>query len=182
VLIRPRHESDIAACSDLVRQVHAADRYPLHLPDNLTSFLVSPGAYGAWVADDGGTIAGHVMLHSHGLRSALEVAGGALGRSADQLGVVARLFVSPAARGRGTGRLLLGTAVAESAARGLWPVLDVDTGLTSAISLYESCGWVRAGKITVRFSDGSTLDEYVYVGGEPGSLSILRGRALLALT
>ncbi len=58
-------------------------------------------------------------------------------------------------------------AAADAAARGLHPVLDVDTGLTAAIALYESAGWTRAGEITVRFRDGNTLNEYVYLGPRP---------------
>jgi GNAT superfamily N-acetyltransferase len=46
----------------------------------------------------------------------------ALGRPADQLAVIARLFVSPRARGKGAGRLLLETATTEALSRGLWPV------------------------------------------------------------
>ena len=91
----------------------------------------------------------------------------ALDRPAEQLAVIARLFVSPQARGRGIGRRLLDTATADAVSRGLWPVLDVDTNLASAIALYESKGWVRAGMTTVRFPDGHSLDEYVYLGPAP---------------
>jgi hypothetical protein len=45
--------------------------------------------------------------------------------------------------------------------------LDVDVDLAAAISLYESCGWVRADAITVRLSDGTDLPEYVYLGPPP---------------
>ena len=72
--------------------------------------------------------------------------------------------MSPHARGKGVGRLLLDTAATAAASRGLSPVLDVDADLASAIALYESCGWVRAGMITVRLQDGHSLDEYVYLG------------------
>jgi GNAT superfamily N-acetyltransferase len=164
VLIRPRRDGDIAACADLVREVHALDRYPRFLPGDLSSFVAPAGAYGTWVADLNGEVAGHVALLPHGLRHVLEIAGRALGRPEAQLAVVARLFVSPRARGRGAGRLLLDTAAAEAAARGLWPVLDVDTDLAPAIALYESSGWVRAGMVTVRFSAEHSLDEYVYLG------------------
>jgi GNAT superfamily N-acetyltransferase len=167
VLIRPRRDGDLAACKDLVREVHAADRYPRFLPEDLGSFLVPSSSYGSWIADRGGEVIGHVALLPHGVRSVLEMASNALGRPADHLAVVARLFVSPRARGRGAGGLLLDAATAEAISRGLWPVLDVDTDLTPAIALYQSRGWVRAGMVTIRFSDGNVLDEYVYLG--PGS-------------
>ncbi len=174
VLIRPRRNSDIAVCASLVREVHALDRYPRFLPGDLSSFLDPPGAYGCWVAGHSGEVAGHsgevaghVALLPRSVPSALEIASHALGRPADQLAVIARLFVSPRARGKGAGRLLLETATAEAVSRGLWPVLDVDTNLAPAIALYESSGWIRAGMVTVRLRDGHFLDEYVYLGPTP---------------
>lgn len=167
MLIRPRRHSDIAACAGLVCEVHALDRYPRFLPDDLTSFLAPPGAYGSWVADRSGNVAGHIALLPRSVPSALELASSALGKPADKLAVIARLFVSPQVRGQGAGRLLLDTATTEAISRGLWPVLDVDADLAPAIALYESRGWVRAGMITVRFKDGHTLDEYVYLGPAP---------------
>jgi Acetyltransferase (GNAT) family len=102
VLIRPRRDSDLAACAGLVRDVHALDRYPRFLPEDLTSFLAPPATYGSWVAEHGGQVTGHIALLPHGLPSALQTASNALGRPADQLAVVARLLVSPKARGKGT--------------------------------------------------------------------------------
>ena len=167
MLIRPRSDHDLATCADLVREVHAADRYPRFLPADIAGFLAPPDPYGCWVADLAGEVVGHVALVPQGLPQSVAVAAGALGLPADRLAVVARLFVSPRARGHRAGRLLLDAATSAAAARGLHPVLDVDTGLTAAIALYESAGWTRAGEITVRFRDGSTLNEYVYLGPRP---------------
>ncbi len=164
MLIRPRRAADLAPCADLVREVHAADRYPRFLPADIGAFLAPPDPYGCWVADRAGEVVGHVALVPHGLPQSVELAAGTLGKPAGELAVVARLLVSPRARGRRAGRMLLDTATEEAAARGLWPVLDVDTELTAAIALYESAGWTRAGQITVRFRDGNTLNEYVYLG------------------
>jgi len=167
VLIRPRRDDDLAACANLVREVHDHDRYPRFPQADVGSFLALSNAYGCWVADQDGEVTGHIALVPRGMESAMELAAKALGRPADQLAMVARLFVSPRARGQGAGRLLLDTATAEATARGLWPVLDVDTELAGAIALYESQGWTRAGEITVHWSDGRTLIEYVYLG--PGT-------------
>jgi ribosomal protein S18 acetylase RimI-like enzyme len=169
VLIRSRRDDDLPACADLVREVHAADRYPRYLPADIASFLAPPGLYGCWVADAHGDVLGHVALVPRGLPSAMQVAADALGRPHDQLAVVARLLVSARARGQGAGRMLLAAARAEAASRGLWPVLDVDTDLAAAIDLYESQGWTRAAEVTVRWSDGRSLTEYVYLGPEPGT-------------
>ncbi|TVZ01439.1 GNAT family N-acetyltransferase [Trebonia kvetii] len=162
--MRPRRDDDLTACADLVREVHAADRYPRYLPADLTSFLSPASLHGIWVAELDGQIAGHIALVPRSVPAAMELAAGALGRREDQLAVVARLFVAPLARGHGAGRLLLDAAAAEAAARGLWPILDVDTELAAAIALYESRGWTRAGTVTVTFRDGNTLTEHVYLG------------------
>ena len=167
MLIRHRTDHDLPACAGLVREVHSADRYPRYLPADLTSFLRPADPYGIWVAEHGGEIAGHIALVPRTVPAAMELAAAALGRREEQLAVVARLFVAPRARGTGAGRRLLHAAAAEAAARGLWPVLDVDTELTAAIALYESRGWTRAGTITVRFKDGNTLTEHVYLGPNP---------------
>jgi GNAT superfamily N-acetyltransferase len=112
-----------------------------------------------------GDVIGHVGLVARSMPSVMELASAALGRPADQLAVVARLFVSPRVRGHGTARELLRRAEAAAAARGLHPVLDVDTELSAAIALYESAGWTRAGTVTVRFGDGDrVLNEHVYLG------------------
>jgi GNAT superfamily N-acetyltransferase len=184
VLIRARHDTDLVACADLVREVHSRDRYPRFLQADIAQFLTPPDPYGCWIADLNGEVAGHVALVARGLPATMEIAASALGRPAGQLAVVARLLVSPRARGRGTGRLLLGAATAEARTRGLHPVLDVDTELLAAIALYESAGWTRAGQITVRWADYESaggagagqnavrrtaervLTEYVYLGPE----------------
>lgn len=163
MLIRPRRDDDLAVCADLVREVHVRDRYPRFLQADIGSFLALSNPYGCWVADQNGEVVGHIALVPPSIPSATELAAQALGRREDQLAVVARLFVSPRARGQGAGRLLLNTATAEAAARGLWPVLDVDTELAGAVALYESQNWTRAGEITVRWSDGRTMTEYVYL-------------------
>ena len=88
----------------------------------------------------------------------------ALIRPVDQLGVVARLLVSPDARREKVGRTLLNTASSEAISRGLWPILDVVTTFEAAVNLYESCGWVRVGQVTFRFHEGGSVDEFVYLG------------------
>jgi GNAT superfamily N-acetyltransferase len=185
-VIRPRRDADLDACTALVREVHAADRYPRYLPRDLGNFLAPPGPYACWVADAGGEVIGHVALVARGLPATMEIAASALGRPPAQLAVVARLFVSPRARGRAAGRLLLAAATAEARSRGLHPVLDVDTELPAAIALYESQGWTRAGQITVRWPDSQSagrtgpgqdpvervLTEYVYLGPGPGGTEV----------
>ncbi len=99
----------------------------------------------------------------------MALAGQYVQRPSNGLGVVARLLVSPQSRRVGVGRSLLNKASEECVSRGLWPILDVVTSHRSAIKLYEASGWVCAGEVTSRFGDGTSLDEFVYLGPFPHS-------------
>ena len=169
MIVRDRAEADLAACADLAAAVHESDGYPRYLPGDLRSFINSPSAYPAWVAERDGRVAGHVALHPRAAGPVMELAGSALGRPPERLGAVSRLLVSPAVRGERVGRALLETATQAAIARDLWPILDVDVDLAAAIALYERCGWVRAGQVTLRFSDGTGLTEWVYLGPPPAA-------------
>jgi GNAT superfamily N-acetyltransferase len=59
--------------------------------------------------------------------------------------MVSRLFVAPAARGRGTGAALLGHATGEAHKRGLVPVLDVLAVNSASVAFYERLGWRLLG-------------------------------------
>jgi ribosomal protein S18 acetylase RimI-like enzyme len=93
----------------------------------------------------------------------------ALDLPADRLGVVARLLVAPTARRGGVGRALLEVATHGATERGLWPVLEVAVQLPGAVRLYESSGWTPAGRVTVSFTDGTSLDELVFLGPPPAT-------------
>lgn len=55
---------------------------------------------------------------------------------------IKRMWVSPAARGRGVGRALLGALEAEAARLGAGEVrLDTNAALTEAVALYRSSGY-----------------------------------------
>lgn len=123
-----------------------------------------PNALAVWVAERDGEIIGHVALLARSSRAVLTLASEVLKQPPDRFGLVARLLVSPGARREGVGRSLLNTAAGNAAGRGLWPILGVATHFHAAINLYEKCGWVRVGEVTVRFSEGEALDEFVYVG------------------
>jgi GNAT superfamily N-acetyltransferase len=167
MLIRPRRGGDIAACVELLREIHQLDSYPRYLPADPESFLLEEDAYGCWVAELDGAVVGHVALVKRTSAAAMKIAADALGRPDDELAVVARLFVSGRARRSGAGRGLLGTATAAAIALGRWPVLDVTTDAAAAVALYEGSGWTRVGTATIRFGDGHTLDEHVYLGPAP---------------
>jgi GNAT superfamily N-acetyltransferase len=164
VIVRPRTDDDVDACVRMATLIRDLDGYPTRRPLDLREFLAAPDALGAWVAEREGQVVGHVALHRHSTPEVLAMASHALNRPADQLGVVARLLVSPETRREKVGRTLLTTASTAAVSRGLWPILDVVTTFDAAVNLYENCGWVRVGQVTFRFHDGGSVEEFVYRG------------------
>jgi GNAT superfamily N-acetyltransferase len=165
VLIRDRTEGDISALEQLAREVHDLDGYPPYLPGgDLRGFIASPDALAAWVTETGGQIIGQVALHPTTSVPVMRLASKWLGQPSELLAVVARLLVALSARRAGVGRALLTTASEEARQRGKWPILDVASDFQAANGLYQSCGWTRAGEVTVRISDSISFHEFVYVG------------------
>jgi GNAT superfamily N-acetyltransferase len=162
--IRERRIEDLPALTKMAQVVHDIDGYPPHLPGELSEFIQSSDAIKAWVAESGGDVVGHVSLHSRSSRVVMDLATKVVAQPAECLGVVARLLVSPSVRRGGVGRILLNTAANHAVRLGLYPMLDVATRFEPAIKLYESCGWTRAGRVTVKMSNGISLDEFVYLG------------------
>jgi GNAT superfamily N-acetyltransferase len=161
--IRPRDDADIAACVDLLAAVHAADGYPVNLPADPKTFLVTPDMLGAWIAEDGENVVGHVALRPRTSAGVMEKAAAAAGVGAERLAVVARLLVAPGARRRGVGWALLGAAARRASELGRHPVLDVVKGHAAAVALYDRAGWRRAGEVQVTFPTGQTVNELVFV-------------------
>ncbi|MEW9550488.1 GNAT family N-acetyltransferase [Nonomuraea sp. NPDC050783] len=139
MLIRPRAPEDLEACVRALAQVHPADRYPVDWPDDPGAWLTPRGLHQAWVAAEGGAVLGHA-----GLTRDLEVT---------------RLFVVPAARGRGLAGLLL--AALRDAAGDRPLTLEVSSEATAAIALYERAGWRRTG---------SSRATWLNAAGEPALL------------
>ena len=118
VLVRPRLETDLDECTELARQVHDSDRYPIFLPSDLHSFMAAPDALAAWVAEDAGEIVGHVALRPWSSEVVMALAREVLGLPDGRLGVVARLLVSSRHRRRGIGSALLEVAAGEALGTG----------------------------------------------------------------
>jgi GNAT superfamily N-acetyltransferase len=163
--VRPRTDDDLDACIEIAATVHALDGYPPYLPNgDFRSLLTRPRSLAAYVATtDDGSIGGHVALNAARSNRACRLASEVLGCDETRLGVVARLFTSPAARRNGFGRALLETAASAARDRGLVPILDVWVELNSAIAMYEACGWRNLGTIEAELPDGRVLPEYVFV-------------------
>ncbi|MEV4278946.1 GNAT family N-acetyltransferase [Actinoplanes xinjiangensis] len=166
-VIREKTEGDTAACLDLLTRVHARDGYPLHLaPGDLPGFFRSAHERAAWVAEQDGVIVGHVALHCPPEDPTLTVAAEATGLPSARLALLARLFVAPELRRTGLGRALVRHATAQAPAWGRRAVLDVGQTLPSAIALYESEGWSRAGELHLHLDDFDppiNLDLWVYM-------------------
>jgi GNAT superfamily N-acetyltransferase len=163
IVVRPRTDDDLDACVQIAAAVHSLDGYPPYLPDgDFRALLTRPRALAAYVAIDEGHIIGHVALHSARANPAVKLASEALACEVGQLGVVARLFTAPAARGAGVGRALLHAAAHAARVRDLVPILDVWVELKSAIAMYESCGWRNLGTVDAELPDGRVLPEYVF--------------------
>ncbi|MGB8943735.1 MAG: GNAT family N-acetyltransferase, partial [Streptomyces sp.] len=102
--IRPRQAPDLPACVEVLAQVHAADGYPTNWPDRPADWLAGSSLTGAWIAELGGRVVGHVAL----CRSTADDVAPALwsgreGVAVEETAVVSRLFVAPGARGHGIG-------------------------------------------------------------------------------
>ena len=145
--VRPRRSGDLPALVRVLREVHEKDRYPRHWPTDPEAWIGGGGdrSLGAWVAGiEGGAgaegeLVGHVVLVPAG---AGDVAPGLVG---GPVAVVARLFVSPRARGTGAGRALLAQVALAARELGARAVLDVVAGDRGAVAFYSRTGWESVG-------------------------------------
>lgn len=129
--IRPRRDGDLPALVEHLRATHARDAYPVR-PQNVRAGWLTEHRGPAWVADDGGAAVGHVALGVPPEE----------GAPAE----VVRLFLAPAARGRGLATALLDHATAHARAAGRDIVLQVMAHNADAVALYERRGWRRTGQ------------------------------------
>ncbi|MBA2808214.1 GNAT family N-acetyltransferase [Streptomyces sp. KM273126] len=150
----------------VLAEVHRCDGYPVNWPDRPDEWLSQASAapaLGAWVAELGGRVVGHVSLsHSGEGDLAPGLWSERSGTSKDLTAVVSRLFVAPQARGHGVGALLIGRAVEEARRRGVHPVLDVVASDTAAAALYERLGWELMATVEQRWSPSQLVSIHCY--------------------
>lgn len=175
--IRPKRAADAAAVARLVLAVHRGDGYPRYLPDDLDHFMTSPCEVASWVAEVDGRIVGHVALHRADGDPTLPVAVRASGRRAHELVVLARLVVSPDARGQGWGRALIDVAADTAQSAGQRLVLDVVQD-APAVSFYDKLGWTRVAPLRLQLDRARSLDLWVYLGPDVGNPSSVAGSPL----
>lgn len=176
--VRRRADHDLAACAVVLAAVHERDGYPVNWPDRPADWLAPPSLLSAWVVELDGRIVGHIGLcrsdeDDVAPRSWSTRAGG----DTDATAVVCRLFVAPAARGRGIGALLMEQAVGEARERGLHPVLDVVASDTAATALYEQLGWELLATVERQWEPRGTVTLRCYAAptapaGPPGRPSV----------
>ncbi|MEW1929636.1 GNAT family N-acetyltransferase [Streptomyces sp. NPDC088360] len=165
--VRPRHAADLPACVEALAQVHVADGYPTNWPARPAGWLAGGSVVGAWVAELGGRVVGHVSLCRSGEDDVAPVLwSGRTAVAVDEIAVVSRLFVAPGARGHGLGALLLARVVAEAGELGLFPVLDVVASDVSATALYERTGWRFLGTGEQHWSPRQTVTVRCYAAPE----------------
>jgi GNAT superfamily N-acetyltransferase len=175
VSIRDRRPQDTAVLAGIVDRL-ATQGYPPHRPSDVAGFVASANDIGAFVYEHEGEVVGHVALKRYAARPVMVLASDELGMPVEGLSAVARIFVSPSTQRRGIASSLLGRAVECAHDVGLRPILDVWQGLPSAISLYESAGWLQLGSTTIEFRsactsvcvhDGTSISSFVYAGPAP---------------
>ena len=140
--VRPRTDEDLAGCIRALEAVHRSDGYPTWWPVDPAGWLSPSGCAAAWVAYDDvtGSILGHVCV-VRGVDDSMVAS--LTGVTTDRLASVSRLFVSPAARGRGLGlgASLLAAVSSWTSALDLRLMLDVVDSGAQAIELYERIRW-----------------------------------------
>lgn len=165
--VRPRSAAHLPLVVAMVERSLERSEYPPYRPADLAAFLTPPDLLGAWVADAGGLVVGHVANHATSSPEVMAAAVASTDRPESGLAVLARLLVEPEHRGTGVAESLVRRAEQEAHASGRWPVLDVALHFTAAIRTYERLGWTRAATVTVVPRVGEPFREHVYVGPAP---------------
>lgn len=142
--IRPRVENDLPACVTALREVHAKDGYPVEGVDDALGWLTPEGFSAGWVAELDGKVVGHALVSEPQAEEAVRL----WEEKSDQpVYVLARLFITPEARGYRLGGKLTETATQWAQERDHRLVLDVMEKDRAAIRLYEDLGWSYLGDI-----------------------------------
>src|SRR5688500_3715685 len=106
VRIRIRTDADGPECAALLREVYALDGYPVEGVDDAEGWMYPTGLMAAFVAAEPGGLLGHAAVCRPNGDAAVSMLVARTGAAEAEIAVMARLFVGPKARGRGTGRML----------------------------------------------------------------------------
>lgn len=167
--VRERRDTDLPDLAAALVRVHARDGYPVEGVADPVAWLKHPHALQSWTAVVKGSPIGQVTLteadpHDDAARAWLEKTDGSPG----ELAILVRLFVEPAHRSSGAGRLLMTAALDHAYHVGRAVALDVMSKDAAAIRLYERLGAHRIGEIVHHHSDGLTEPAIVFAFSSTG--------------
>jgi ribosomal protein S18 acetylase RimI-like enzyme len=168
--VRRRTDADVSACAELLREVYALDGYPVEGVDDAEGWMYPVGLIAAWVAvEASGEVLGHAAVcEPNDDDAAVPMLIDRAGGSKSDIVVLARLFVGPAARGRGLGRSLANAALDYAREKRLRAVFDVMEKDRNAIRIYEQMGCVLLGHTSHQIAGGRTVPALCYAA--PGVL------------
>jgi GNAT superfamily N-acetyltransferase len=171
LVVRPREAADLPALVEVLAAQRDASHYPLRwpLPFPVEDFVVRPDDLLGWTALLDGRPVGHASAQRPTDELVLPLWEQGHGRPAERLGVLGTLFVDPAVRGRGLGRLLHDTAVGWMRDRDLGPCLDVVPIHAPAQAMYAAAGWREVGRARPRWLPADRPDVVVMVLPSAGS-------------
>lgn len=162
-IVRAIQDADIPGAAAALVEVHATDGYPVEGVARPKEWIRSPAVVQAWVAEISRRIVGHVaIMQAQGEDAVTLWQGQNMGREA-HIGVLARLYVVPEARGRSVGETLMRAAMDYAQQSDMRLVLDVMTKDVAAIRLYERLGWQPIGEATHKYGDGQQAPAVCYV-------------------
>jgi ribosomal protein S18 acetylase RimI-like enzyme len=172
VRIRPRTDADVPECAALLREVYALDGYPVEGVDDAVGWMYPAGMMSSWVAEESGRVLGHVAVcEPREGDAAVSMIVEKTGIAKSDVAVLARLFIGPAARGKGAGRMLARAAFDYAKENRFCVVFDVMEKDRSAIGMYESMGCVFLGSTSHHVPSGGTFLARCYAA--PGSVESL---------
>ncbi|KAI3326075.1 acyl-CoA N-acyltransferase [Xylariaceae sp. AK1471] len=164
--IRPRRDSDIPACVEILKAVYATNGFPVGGVDDALNELQTDDQ--AWVATDnnGGAIIGHVALNK-ARESYVNVTLWRERHPEADVAVLARLFVHPEARKRGAATKLIRVVEEEARSKGLRLLILALVKDQDAIRLYRSLGWENFGTTVYRWGEGNEMAGECFVSPLP---------------
>ncbi|MBD0740455.1 GNAT family N-acetyltransferase [Streptomyces sp. CBMA29] len=162
-VVRTLQAVDIPGAAAALVEVHATDGYPVEGVRQPEDWINSPAVDHAWVAEIGRRIVGHVAVMRPQGEDAVALWQRQRGTEDIRVGVLARLYVTRAARGNAVGEALMRAAMAYAQQRTMRLVLDVMTKDTAAIRLYERLGWHPIGQATHHYGDNQRIAAVCYV-------------------
>lgn len=163
-VVRPTLAEDLTQLGDVLREVHRVDGYPVEGVSDASRWLTPDALIAHWTATVDDVPVGHIALcratESDGAATVLHQTGDL---PLEHIGVVSRLFVSPAHRGEGLARLLVTKATTATEALDLHATLDVIIKDSAAINLYTSMGWHPVGRHSHEVEGGEPVDALGFV-------------------